>query len=108
MERQRYSNGCRLPLGTGRQPYSRGKVALQGESRPAGREDEEGGRDERDGRRHAEELRPGRRGECEAERRLRSSPGIRITTADLEPAEAEALAATLAGLRESRGTTYTG
>jgi DNA-binding transcriptional MocR family regulator len=39
--------------------------------------------------------------------RLRSAPAIRITTTDLEPSEADVLAATLARLRDASDTTYT-
>jgi DNA-binding transcriptional MocR family regulator len=38
--------------------------------------------------------------------RFHSAPGIRITTADLEPAEAERLADAIAGLGRSGGATY--
>jgi DNA-binding transcriptional MocR family regulator len=40
--------------------------------------------------------------------RFRSAPSIRITTADLEPAEAEALADAIASLRRAPATTYSG
>src|SRR5262249_30847378 len=40
--------------------------------------------------------------------RFRSAPGIRVTAAGLEPAEAEQLAAALAGLRGASTTSYAG
>ncbi|MGH3039332.1 MAG: aminotransferase class I/II-fold pyridoxal phosphate-dependent enzyme, partial [Gaiellaceae bacterium] len=39
--------------------------------------------------------------------RFSSSPGIRITTANLEPDDAELLANAVAGLGHSAGSTYT-
>ena len=40
--------------------------------------------------------------------RIRSAPGIRITTADLQPYEAEELADALAALRRASSSTYAG
>ncbi|HEX6675167.1 MAG TPA: hypothetical protein VF486_09090 [Actinomycetes bacterium] len=40
--------------------------------------------------------------------RFRSAPGIRVTTADLQPHEAEQLADALAALGRAPATTYTG
>jgi DNA-binding transcriptional MocR family regulator len=40
--------------------------------------------------------------------RFRSAPGLRITTATLEPGEAEALAAAIAGLGRAQASTYAG
>jgi DNA-binding transcriptional MocR family regulator len=40
--------------------------------------------------------------------RFRTPPGIRVTTADLQPAEAERLAAALASLLRATSTTYAG
>jgi DNA-binding transcriptional MocR family regulator len=40
--------------------------------------------------------------------RFRAAPGIRVTTADLEPEEAERLADAFAALRQASGGAYTG
>ena len=40
--------------------------------------------------------------------RIRSGPGIRVTTADLQPEEAERLADALAGLGRAPAATYAG